>query len=81
MRSCALIGKQQYQDALAVSDAALRSNHGSQMLLAKAHAMLGLQEYPEAAAQLRTYLRDDPAGEGSQNARDLLERLQSLEPR
>ena len=74
----ALIGKQQYQDALVISDAALRSTHGSLMHVAKAHAMLGLRKYPEAAAELRTYLRDEPAGEGSQDAHNLLERLQSL---
>lgn len=76
----ALIGKRQYENALAVSEAALRSPHGSLMHLAKAHAMVGLGKYPEAAAELRTYLRDDPAGEGSQDARRLLERLQSIVP-
>ena len=74
----ALIGKEKYENAIAISDAALLSSHGSLMHLAKAHAMLGLQRYTEAAAELRTYLRDDPAGEGVQNARDLLEQLQSL---
>lgn len=74
----ALIGKGQYENALGISDAALRSPHGSLMHLAKAHAMLGLRKYPEAAAELRTYLRDDPAGDGSQDARNLLERLQGL---
>ena len=74
----ALIGKEKYENAVAISDAALLSNHGSLMHLAKAHAMLGLQKYPEAAAELRTYLRDDPAGEGSQDARDLLAKLQSI---
>lgn len=74
----ALIGKGEYENALAISDAALRSRHASLMHLARAHAMLGLRKYPEAAAELRTYLRDDPSGEGSQDARTLLERLQSF---
>ena len=74
----ALIGKGQYQSALAISDAALRSPHGSLMHLAKAHALLGLRKYPEAAAELTTYLRDDPRGEISQDARSLLDRVQSL---
>ena len=74
----ALIGRERYENAVAISDAALLSNHGTLMHLARAHAMLGLQKYPEAAAELRTYLRDDPEGEGSQDARDLLEQLQSL---
>jgi tetratricopeptide (TPR) repeat protein len=74
----ALIGQEKYENAIAISDAALLSNHGSLMHLARAHAMLGLQRYPEAEAELRAYLRDDPEGEGSENARELLERLQSL---
>jgi len=74
----ALIGKGQYENALAISDAALLSKHGSLMHLARAHAMLGLRKYPEAAAELRTYLSDDPSGDGSQDARILLERLQSF---
>lgn len=77
----ALIGKREYENALAVSDAALRSNHGSLMHLARAHAMLGLREYPAATAELRTYLREDPAGDGSHDARILLDRLNSLMPR
>ena len=72
----ALIGKGQYEKALAISDAALRSPHGSLMHLAKAHAMAGLLKYPEAVTELRTYLHDEPAGEGSQDARSLLERLE-----
>jgi tetratricopeptide (TPR) repeat protein len=77
----ALIGKREYENALAVSDAALRSNHGCLMHLARAHAMLGLRKYPEAAAELRTYLGEDPAGDGSHDARVLLDRLNRLMPR
>ncbi|HXJ86333.1 MAG TPA: tetratricopeptide repeat protein [Candidatus Binatia bacterium] len=74
----AMIGKGDYADALAVTETALRSNHGALIHLAKAHAMLGLGRYPEATVELRTYLRDDPNGDGSEDARDLLQRLETL---
>lgn len=77
----ALIGKREYENALAIADAALRSNHGSLMHLARAHAMLGLRNYPEAVAELRTYLREDPTGEGSHDALALLDRLNTVIPR
>jgi tetratricopeptide (TPR) repeat protein len=76
----ALIGKKQYETALAISDAALRSTpHGSLMHLAKAHALLGLGEYPQAVTELRTYLRYQPDGEGSERARDLLNQIPGAE--
>ncbi|HTT22987.1 MAG TPA: tetratricopeptide repeat protein [Candidatus Sulfotelmatobacter sp.] len=74
----AMIGKGQYENALAVTEAALRSNHGALIHLAKAHAMLGLGKYPEASVELRTYLHDDPNGDGSNAARDLLQRVETL---
>jgi len=73
-----LIGKGEYASALAISDQALRSKHGKLLLMARAHALLGLRRYSEAATELRAYLRDDPTGEGSQNARDLLQQLEPL---
>lgn len=73
----ALIGKHQYDLALTVSDAALRTNHGTLLHLARAHALTGLKRYPQAAAELRAYLHYQPAGEGSQQARDMLRQLQN----
>lgn len=73
-----LIGKRQYENALAVAEGALRSKHITLMHVAKAHALLGLRRYPEAATELRAYLRDEPSGEGSQDAHDILDRLQSF---
>lgn len=73
-----LIGKGEYENALAIADAALRSKHGSLLHVAKAHALLGLRRYPEAATELRNYLRYEPAGEGAQDAHNILDRIQSL---
>lgn len=74
----ALIGKHQYGLALDTSDAALRTNRGTLLHVAKAHALIGLGRYSEAAAEFRTYLNYQPAGEGSQDAHDLLRRIQSV---
>jgi predicted Zn-dependent protease len=72
------IGKGEYARALAVADLSLQSEqHGSLMHLAKAHALLGLRRYVEAVAELRTFVHDQPSGDGSRDARDLLERLQT----
>ncbi|HTT19616.1 MAG TPA: tetratricopeptide repeat protein [Candidatus Sulfotelmatobacter sp.] len=74
----ALIGKGDYNDALMITEEALRLKHGSLLHVAKAHALLGLRRYPEAATELRAYLQYQPSGEGSQDARHILERLQGL---
>lgn len=75
----ALIGKQEYESALAITEGALRLNdHGSLLHLAKPHALLGLRRYPQAATELSVYLRDEPSGEGSQDARDLLQQVQTI---
>lgn len=72
-----LMEKGQYATALNVSDAALRTNRGAMLHVAKAHALIGLKRYPEAVAELRTYLSYEPAGEGSQDAHNLLHRIQN----
>ncbi|HXJ89801.1 MAG TPA: tetratricopeptide repeat protein [Candidatus Binatia bacterium] len=74
----ALIGKGEYKDALTITDEALHLKHGSLLHVAKAHALLGLRRYPEAATELRAYLQYQPSGEGSQDAHHILERLQGL---
>jgi tetratricopeptide (TPR) repeat protein len=73
----ALIGKHQYDLALTISDAALRNNHGTLLHIARAHALAGLKRYPQAVAELRAYLHYQPAGEGSQQAREMLRQLQN----
>lgn len=73
-----LIGKGEYENALAVADVALRSKHGSLLHVAKAHALLGLRRYTEAVTELRDYLRYEPAGEGAQDAHQILDRLQTF---
>lgn len=73
-----LIGKAQFERALTVCEAALRSDHGSLMHLARAHALLGLGKYPEAGAELEVFLHDQPSGDGSQDARDLLKQVETV---
>jgi len=70
-----LIGKGEYENALAITEAALRSKHGPLLHLARAHALLGLQKYSEASFELKTYLHDDPSGDGFQDAQNLLEQI------
>lgn len=71
-----LIGKREYESALEIAETALhRKQHGSLLHLAKAHALLGLRRYPQAATELRAYLHYQPAGDGSQHARDLLQKI------
>jgi tetratricopeptide (TPR) repeat protein len=72
------IGKGQYERALAVTDAALRSQHGALIHLAKAHALLGLHRYAPALDELRTFLHDQPSGDGSQEARTLLQQVTEI---
>lgn len=72
----ALMGKEQFAQALVASDAVLNSNRGTLLHLAKAHALIGLGRYQEAAIELRAYLQYQPAGEGSRDAHDLLEQIQ-----
>lgn len=73
----ALIGTHQYAPALRVSEAALRANRGTLLHIARAHALLGLGRYTEAATELRTYLQYQPTGEGAEDAHDLLAKIQS----
>jgi tetratricopeptide (TPR) repeat protein len=75
------IGKGQYERALAVTDDALRSDHGPLIHLAKAHALLGLLRYAPAADELRVFLHDQPSGDGSQEARDLLQQVMAISSR
>lgn len=72
------IKTQQYTMALELGDGALRTNHGAMLHVAKAHALIGLQKYPEAVAELQTYLSYEPAGEGSQDAHKLLDSIQNV---
>lgn len=72
----ALLGNGQYEAALSISDTALRANGGNLLHVLKAHALIGLERYPEAITELRTYLQYQPLGELSQNAYDLLAQIQ-----
>lgn len=71
-----LIGKRQYESTLETTETALHlKRHGSLLHLAKAHALLGLRRYSQAATELKAYLRYQPSGDGSQHARDLLQKI------
>jgi tetratricopeptide (TPR) repeat protein len=72
------MGKHQYVRALSISDAALQTHRGTLLHVVKAHALIGLEKYSEAVVELRTYLHYQPAGEGSQDAHDLLDRIQNV---
>ncbi|HKU25165.1 MAG TPA: tetratricopeptide repeat protein [Candidatus Sulfotelmatobacter sp.] len=74
----ALIGKGQYKSALVVAESALQTKHGSLLHLAKAHALMGLLQYRQAARELRVYLRYQPSGDGSEQAHELLYKLQNV---
>jgi predicted Zn-dependent protease len=74
-----LIGKGQYQPALLATENGLRlKQHGSLLHLAKAHALVGLRKYRSALQELRAYLRYQPSGAGSEQARDLLAKVESV---
>ena len=74
-----LIGKREYESALASTETALRSTPDQGLLhLAKAHALLGLRRYPQAAEELTAYLRYEPSGNGSVETSNLLHRVQRI---
>lgn len=74
----ALIGQHKYERALRTAEVALIATpHEGLLHLAKAHSLLGLQRYAQAVAELRTCLRYEPQGNGSQDARNLLQRIKS----
>lgn len=76
-----LIGKRDYEGALVAAEAALGSTpDGGLLHLAKAHALLGLRKYPQAATELSTFLHYDPAGDGSEQARELLRKIKRSLP-
>jgi len=72
----AFMGKDQFALALVASEAVLSNNRGTLLHLAKAHALIGLGRYQEAAVELKAYLYHQPAGEGAQDAHDLLNKIQ-----
>lgn len=74
----ALIGKEQYERALTTADDAIHAtaDHHPLLHLAKAHAFAGLRKYPQAAAELRSYLSDPFLAEDDPNARDMLNRIE-----
>ncbi len=78
----ALIGKRQYDRALTITEELLRTQSEKRPILhlAKAHALTGLKRYPEAAAELQTYLGTHPQPEDAEEARNLLSRVNGAMP-
>jgi len=73
-----LIGKQEYDRVLSITETAQHRKHNPLLHLAKAHALLGLKRYRQSITELQTYLHHEPNDEGSRNARNLLALLQTI---
>ncbi len=75
----ALLGNKQYDRALKIAEAGLRSNPDQKSLLhlARAHALAGLRMFPQAIRELQTYLTSHPPENNAQQARSLLEEIES----
>jgi tetratricopeptide (TPR) repeat protein len=76
--SRALIGKQEYESALAAIDAPPSPRDGGCLPLVRAVALLGLRRYKDAATELILYPSNRACEDGSQNARHLLQQTFSL---
>jgi tetratricopeptide (TPR) repeat protein len=76
----AQIGKADYRAALQALDRAGQfvPNTYSAIHLVKAHALLGLKNYPEAMYELQAYIEREPAGPGLDNARQALEKVKAF---
>jgi len=76
----AYIGKADYPSALRELERAenIAPTEYPLIYMLRAQALLGMKQYPEAAAALQIFLQKDPQGPNSQQARKLLERTQGL---
>jgi tetratricopeptide (TPR) repeat protein len=75
----ALIGKKQYDRALAITDDALRRHPdpASLLHLARAHALAGLKNFPHAIREMQNYLRSHTSGENTVQDRNFLQQMQA----
>jgi tetratricopeptide (TPR) repeat protein len=75
-----LVGKAQYEPALRQLDKAqtLVAKDYPPIHLVRAHAMLGLNNYSDAMAELQQYLVKDPQGPNSAQAQRMLERARAF---
>jgi len=76
----ALLGKGDFQRALASADLALRSAPAeyAAVHLVRAHALLGLKSYPLAMAELERYIGADPNGADAANVRKTLDQVKAF---
>jgi predicted Zn-dependent protease len=76
----ALLGKGQYKDALRNADRAAQfaPNDYPPIHLVRAHALLGLKAYRDAAGELEQYLGREPNGVDSANARQTLDQVRGF---
>jgi tetratricopeptide (TPR) repeat protein len=76
----AQVGKADYRGALQSLDRAAQfvPDKYSTIHLVKAHALLGLKNYPEAMYELQAFIDREPAGPGVDNARQALEKVKAF---
>ena len=76
----ALLGKGDYQRALASADRALQMSpqEYAPIHLVRAHALLGLKSYQDAMAELEKYIGDDPNGTDTANVRKTLDQVKAF---
>jgi Flp pilus assembly protein TadD len=73
------IGKAKYPDALRQLERAQSLAPGDYPLISllRAHALLAMKQFPEAATALQAFLQKDPQGPNSEKARKMLEQAQA----
>jgi tetratricopeptide (TPR) repeat protein len=76
----AYLGKHDFNAALREGDKvlALAPAEYFPAHLVRAQALLGLQQYPQAIAELETYLKHEPQGPSAAEARETLDRVKAL---
>lgn len=78
--SKALLGKGDYQRALASADRAqqMSPQEYAPIHLVRAHALLALKSYQDAMAELEKYIGDDPNGTNTANVRKTLDQVKAF---
>jgi tetratricopeptide (TPR) repeat protein len=73
------LGKNEFRQALEQVNKAAQyaPKNFTAIHLLRAQACLGLNDYPQAAAALETYLKADPNGSGAAEAREVLNRMRA----
>ena len=76
----AYVGKGDFQNALQQlnKSQALNKKEYPPLHLVRAHALLGMKNYPEAMAELQWYLDKDPGGSNAAEVRETLDRVRAF---